>query len=122
MTEENNEETPEHKEPEHKEPDVTPLPDLDKITPKHLADLERKLRDEITQLHGSHSTEVTELREQLSELQEYKDSQEKAQGDRDKVKGSESTMVLPPNDIPPQQPQAPKPDELKKQSMWKKMW
>ena len=133
MSEEDKPAEDEHKEPEHKEepksetkPD--PLPDLDKITPAHLAALERKLRDEITEQHGHHTAEVTELKEQLAELQEYKDSQEQAQHDRDKVKDSESTMVLPPNDIPPQQPN-PNPETKgepgepgKKRSRWKAVW
>lgn len=123
------EEKPEEKPKEEpKKEEVKPLPDLDKITPKHLSDLESKLRDEIEERHAGDKQEREELKAQLKVLEEYKEEQEKAQGERDKVKGSESTLVLPPNDLPPQQPN-PNPEtkgepgaDGKKQSFWKRVW
>lgn len=116
-------------EPEPKEEpkaEVKPLPDLDKITPKHLADLERKIRDEMTELHAKDHEEKEELKRQLAELQEHKEKQEKAEEEKDKTKSSEHTMVLPPSDIPPQQPN-PVPtthegSDGKKASFWKRAW
>ena len=83
---------------------VESLPELEHLTPRHLADLERKLRDEIAELHAGDKEEREALKQELAELREFKDKQEKANADRDRVKESQSTMVLPPTDIPPQQP------------------
>jgi hypothetical protein len=87
-----------------KAPEVKPLPDLEHLTPKHLEALKRELRDEIAELHSSDKEEREELKRQLAELTEYKAQQEQAQHERDKVEASQHTMVLPPTDIPPQQP------------------
>jgi chromosome segregation ATPase len=83
---------------------VDPLPNLEHLTPKHLEALKRELRDEIAELHSSDKEEREELKRQLAELNEYKAKQETAQAERDKVEASQHTMVLPPSDIPPQQP------------------
>ncbi len=87
----------------------------------------RKLRDEYSELHASDKKEKEELKAEIAELKEHKEKMEKANEDRDKVKGSESTMVLPPSDIPPQQPnvgtQPPTHDQSgKKRSRWKSAW
>jgi hypothetical protein len=109
-------------------PEVKPLPDLDRITPKHLADLEAKLRKEMADLGVEHAKEKAELRAQIDELNEEREERRKAREEEDKTKGSQSTMVLPPNDIPPQQPN-PNPEtkgepraDGKKVPFWKKVW
>ena len=90
--------------PEEKPPEVKPLPELEHLTPAHLEALKREIRDEMTDLHSSDKEERAELKRQLDELNEYKAKQEAAQAERDKVETSQHTMVLPPEDIPPQQP------------------
>lgn len=109
-------------------PKVDPLPDLDRVTTKHLADLEAKFRKEMADLGATHEKERAELRSHIEELQEEREERRKAKEDEEKTKGSESTMVLPPNDIPPQQPN-PNPQtkgeplaEGKKVSLWKRVW
>lgn len=80
----------------------------------------RELRDDLSELHAGDKKEREELRAELAELREYKEQQEKNLAEKDKVKDSESTMVLPPTDIPPQQPNvgtSPASDGAKKRRM-----
>jgi hypothetical protein len=115
------------KKEESKPEPVPPLPDLDRLSKSDLAELERRIEDRLQKVHTEHSKEREELRHDLEEVREWKAEQEKAQHDRDKVKDSTGTMVLPPTDIPPQQPN-PQPqqehitEEGKKQSRWKSIW
>jgi hypothetical protein len=116
------EDKPEEKDP----PKVDPLPDLEHLTSKDLAKLRQEIRDEIAELHSSDKAEREELNRQLVELREYKEAQEKAQSERDKVEASSHTMVLPPSDIPPEQPNPNsstkgEPD-AKPRSRWKSIW
>lgn len=84
----------------------------------------RKLRDEMTELHSGDKAEREALKLEIAELQEHKKKLEEAEANRDKVESSTSTMVLPPTDIPPQQPSPPPndgtthPGEPKKRLRW----
>lgn len=107
--------------------EVKPLPDLDRVTTKHLSDLETKLRKEYASARVEDEAERTELRAQIEELQEEKELRQKANDAKEKSKDTESTMVLPPHDIPPQQPNpqpgaTPTDSSGKKQSIWKRIW
>lgn len=109
------------------EPTVDPLPSLEHITPKHLADLEAKLRGELQAVRTEHATEREQLKAQIATLEEHKDKLEQAERDKDKVRESESTLVLPPEDIPPQQPTPPPSEPIgedggKRRSRWKSAW
>jgi hypothetical protein len=109
------------------EPKSEPLPDLDKVTFKHLQDLEHKLRKEYAGLREEDDRERIELRAKIEELEEEKEARKKAEEAKDHAKDTESTMVLPPHDIPPQQPNPSAPATHvdgagKKQSLWKRVW
>jgi septal ring factor EnvC (AmiA/AmiB activator) len=81
----------------------------------------RTLRDELSELHAGDKKEREELKAELAELREYKEQQEKNLAEKDKVKDSESTIVLPPTDIPPQQPNvgtAPTSKEKRRMAWW----
>lgn len=110
--------------PKEDPPKVDPLPPLKGLTDEDLKRLETKLRDELHELHSADKQEREQLRNELAELKEYKEKQELAQQERDKVKDSDSTMVLPPTDIPPQQPNVDlKPeDQGIRKGRWKKAW
>lgn len=71
---------------------------------EHLAQLKRELLEELGQIHAKDNEEKAALREQVNKLQEYIDEMEKARIQRDKVQPDDTTIVLPPNDIPIQQP------------------
>lgn len=99
---------------EVKPEEVKPAPEKPKPDVVHVGMTEeqvdakmRKVRDELSELHAGDKAEREELKVELAELREYKEKQEQAQAERDKVESSQHTMVLPPNDIPPQQPSPP---------------
>lgn len=109
-------------------PKVEPVPDLDKVTTKHLADLDAKWRKQLEDMGATHEHERAELRQHIEELQEEREERRKAKEQEDQTKDSKSTMVLPPNDIPPQQPN-PNPETKgepnaagKDRPWWKKVW
>ncbi len=74
---------------------------------KHISELraERvKLKEELDELHSRDTKEREDIRQEVSAISAYIAELEEAEKKRDEVKGSKSTMVLPPADIPPQQP------------------
>ena len=64
----------------------------------------KNLKDEMAALHAGDVAEREKLKTELQEAKDYIEELKKAEAKRDEVKDSKSTMVLPPNDIPPQQP------------------
>ena len=73
---------------------------------KHISELraERvKLKEELDELHSRDTKEREDIRQEVSAISAYIAELEEAEK-RDEVKGSKSTMVLPPADIPPRQP------------------
>ena len=94
------------------------------LTMEHLQEHERKLRDHIAELHAGDKTEREELKSQLAEIQEHIKAQKKTQEAEDEVKNSTTTLVVPPNDIPPQQANATAESEqpTEKRSKWKQGW
>jgi hypothetical protein len=74
------------------------------LTIDHLNAHAQKLRDEIAELHGADKKEREELRAELAEVQDHIAEQKKAAAKADEVKESTTTMVVPPGDIPAQQP------------------
>lgn len=77
----------------------------------------RELEDMIRELHGADKQEREALRAELAEVKEWQKEQVKAQEDRDKIKSSTSTIVLPPSDVAPQQPAGPTHEEQKKRKL-----
>lgn len=121
--------TPKEDPPKEDPPKVDPLPsDVKHLSAEDLQKLELKLREEFSALHASDKAERDELRAQLDELQEYKKKQEAAEEARVKGKESETTIVVPPNDIPPEQPAAPPSappitgEDAPKKGRWKSIW
>lgn len=91
----------ENKPPEHHEP-----------PPQHLtlADLEahkREIMDELSRVHREDTDEREKLKAELAEAREWIEERKKADAERDKVKSSQHTLVLPPSDIPAAQPNTP---------------
>src|ERR1035437_9801475 len=123
MVEEADTEVKEVKEPEAK-PETKPLTHVDEDSSLGALDKHKKqLEDRMDALHGADSKEREELRADLSEIKEWIGEQRKAQEDKDKIKESTSTIVLPPNDVQPQQPAGPKHEEGDKpKSFFKRAW
>src|SRR6185312_15340547 len=71
---------------------------------EHLEAQKRELMDEIAKVHEGHAKEREELQERVQKLEETITELKQAQDKRDEVHGSKSTLVLPPNDLPAQQP------------------
>jgi dsDNA-specific endonuclease/ATPase MutS2 len=86
----------------------------------HLNAHAQKLRDEMAELHGSDKKEREELKAQLDEVLAHIKEQKAAAAKEDEVKDSSSTMVVPPNDIPAQQPNVgtTAEPEVKKRLRW----
>lgn len=101
--------TTEEVKPEVKEVHIPP--DISKADlERHRGEIQaeiKQLRDELAELHTGDKTEREELKAQIAKHEEVIEAYRKAEEEREKVKGSSSTMVLPPNDIAPQQPNTP---------------
>lgn len=86
----------------------------------------QELKDELAELHASDKAEREELRQQLDEATQYIKELKEAEARRDEVKGSKSTIVVPPTDIPPQQPQPTTPPtsgpEARKRGIFSRVW
>jgi seryl-tRNA synthetase len=119
----------EDKEEVEEEPKVDPLPqNLDHASLKHLQALREEFREELSRLGAKHDSERAELREHISKLNEYIEDQKKAAESKEKSKDTDNTLVVPPDDIPPEQPN-PNPQTKgepeapgKKRSRWKSAW
>jgi hypothetical protein len=117
--------------PEEEEVDVTPLPsakELKTYSEDDLTNLERKLRREMSSLDKTHSEERAELRNEIEELREWKENQERIAARREKAGEDSDTLVLPPEDIPPAQPSPPPSDphdvdsDVPRRAGWKRAW
>src|ERR1017187_7545205 len=74
---------------------------------RHIAELRRErvqLKDEMAELHTADKGEREEMKKQIGALSAFIDELEQSERKKDEVKDSKSTIVLPPTDIPPQQP------------------
>lgn len=112
---------PQKEEPKVSEPKGLTMEDLE----KH----KREILDEIQALHGADKAEREELKAELAKANEYIEEQKKAEAKRDEIKDSKSTIVIPPNDIPPQQPNigttppsGANGGDVKKVPFWKRAW
>lgn len=72
-----------------------------------LAEIEAKfakeraeIRAELQELGAADGKEKAELRQQVEELQEWRKQAIKAEEEREKVKDSETTLVVPPSELP----------------------
>lgn len=84
------------------EPEVTKA-DLERLQ-REWEGHARGIKDDLEKLHAGDVAEREELKRQLKEANDYIEQLKKAESERDKVKESSSTMVMPPSDIPPAQP------------------
>lgn len=114
-------------------PKPPPMPNPDHATKseleahkKEMEQYRRELKEELEELHQADHAEREELRRQLAEATEYINELKKAEAKRDEIKDSKTTLVLPPNDIPPQQPATPpanaQPGKEDKQSFFRRIW
>lgn len=71
---------------------------------EHLARLKQELLDHMTELHTKDTEEKEALKNEVTRLTKYIDELEAAKQARDKIQPDDTTLVLPPNDIPIQQP------------------
>ena len=89
---------------------------------RHKADLQA----ELSQLRVQDTTEKAELRVEIAKLSDYIEKQQKADAERDKISGSTNTIVIPPKDIPAQQPstgnQAPTTSTSERKGFLKGWW
>jgi septal ring factor EnvC (AmiA/AmiB activator) len=74
------------------------------LTQEQLDHQIHKLREELASTSVEDKREKEELRAEIAELKAHKEKLEAAEEAREKTKSSETTMVVPPSDIPPQQP------------------
>ena len=98
----------------HIPPDVTKA-DLEaqkKVWEQH----RKEIKDEIAELHAGDKAEREELKLRLEHAEEVIDKYQKAEEEREKIKDSSHTMVLPPKDIPPQQPNVSQESQQQSQS------
>jgi len=85
----------------------------------------RSLKDDMSALHAEDTAEREKLKLELAEATEYIKQLKEAESKRDEVKSSKSTLVLPPDDIPAQQPNvSPQTAQTpaKKQGILKSWW
>jgi hypothetical protein len=73
---------------------------------EHLENLKREILHDITELHAKDDEEKAALKKDVERLTAYIDQLEEARLKRDSIKPDDTTIVLPPNDIPIQQPNA----------------
>lgn len=97
------------------------------LTESELGKLKQEALDAIAESGRASAQEINTLKEQLKEITDWRADVQKAREERDKVKSSSSTMVVPPNDVKPTVPDAPPPEgnapgEQSKTSWWKKVW
>lgn len=93
------------------------------ITMQHLQESERRLRDELSSLHAGDKAERDAINVQLTEIAQHIKDQKEAQSKEDEVKETKTTMVVPPNDVPPAQPNVDGGTEpVEKRKGWKSGW
>ena len=81
------------------------------ITIENLEALRRDLLDELAKTHEGHTKERAELSERLGGVEAYIKESKAIEAKRDEVHDSKSTLVLPPLDVPTQQPAGANPAE-----------
>ena len=93
-----------------------------------------KMRRDIEKLLNDTAEEsrrtVKELESRAQSLEEWVEGEKKARAERDKVESNTTTIVVPPNDVTPPQPQGEPEgeqsfnptDDGKKKGGWRKFW
>lgn len=71
---------------------------------RELREERRQLQNQLEELHASDKAERESMRQEITAISQFIATLEEAERQKDAVKGSKTTIVLPPNDIPPQQP------------------
>ena len=107
MTDTSTEDKEEHKESPPKEHEHVHSYATKAELEEHIRKLEahkQELRDELAELHNADKAEREEIKQQLAEATAFIAELKEAEKKRDEVKESKSTMVLPPDNIPPRQP------------------
>lgn len=90
---------------------------------EHLEAHAKQLRDELAALHADDKAEREELRVKLDGVMAHIEEQKKAAASEDEVKGSKTTLVVPPGDIPPAQPNVGTTPAPEKKEHWlKRAW
>lgn len=92
-------------------------------TKEEIAALKREIAEKYDETTRVDKAEREQLRAELAAVNEYVAQQKKAAEERDKVKSSSGTMVIPPGDVAPQQ-QPDKPTEQvpeSKRPLWKRL-
>lgn len=98
-------------------------------TQDELAKMRRELEKVLSEGQDETKKTVNELKDALSSVTEFIEGEKKARSQKDKAKESESTIVVPPNDVTPPQPQGEPEeqsfnpsDEGGKKGGWRKFW
>lgn len=97
-------------------------------TEEELIKMRRKMEETLHESTEASKRVVDELKDQLSSITGWIEDEKKARTEKDRVKESEHTMVVPPEDVtPPQPPPTPETTEFtdddgKKRGTWKKFW
>lgn len=95
--------TQDTQESESHEPDPPTPPPAPTDAARHdLEDLERyraAIRREMEEHHNATAAEMQQLREQLAQANEWIEKQKKAEEEREKNKGDETTLVVPPHQL-----------------------
>lgn len=91
-----------------------------------------KLRQEIQDMASSNKREfeerLTEISESYKHVDEWIQSEISARAEKDRIKDSESTIVMPPQDVLPPPVQEPPPDQTAagdgpgKRSVFRRVW
>ena len=89
-------------------------------------DIEKLLHDTSEETRQT----VKALEDRARQLEEFVEGEKKAKAEQEKVKSNESTIVVPPNDVTPPQPQAMPEEEQSfnpsddggKKGGWKRFW
>lgn len=94
-----------------------------------LAALKREISDQISRLHAEDTHEREQLKVQLNEIKEFQDYLKRKQEETDRVKSSNSTIVIPPSDLgkqapPPETSQTvdSRPVETPRRRGWRDWW
>lgn len=97
-------------------------------TDEEMAKIRAEVKDALADLDRADKAEKEELRNQLAELIEWKKAEDKAREERDKVKSSSATMVVPPSDVKVEQPIQPSDtqpvdeDGGQRKGSWARFW
>ena len=98
-------------------------------TADELAKAKRELTDLLTDAVKKSSeatdSQIRQLREALEEVTGFITEEKESRKNRDRVKDSEQTLVVPPDDVTVPDPPAPEPvygDEDSKPSFFKRIW